>query len=108
AIEVGSRFGVSLQTDPTIQTAGVVREIAPQADEATRTRRTRITLQQPPEGFRLGTTVTAYLTTAADPRIRIPATAILEKEGKTFVWLIDEKQAAVSAREVKLEDRTNA
>ncbi|MCE3519504.1 hypothetical protein LXJ58_32655, partial [Escherichia coli] len=45
---------------------------------------------------------------AADPRIRIPATAILEKDGKTFVWLIDEKQAAVSAREVKLEDRTNA
>ncbi|MBA8880142.1 efflux RND transporter periplasmic adaptor subunit [Phyllobacterium myrsinacearum] len=107
-IKIGSKFGVSLQTDPTIQTSGVVREIAPQADEATRTRRTRITLEQPPEGFRLGTTVTAYLTTAADPRIRIPATAILDKDGKTFVWLIDEKQATVSTKEVRLEGRTNA
>ncbi|MGO4448025.1 efflux RND transporter periplasmic adaptor subunit [Phyllobacterium sp. TAF24] len=106
-IKIGSKFGVSLQTDPTIQTSGVVREIAPQADEATRTRRTRITLEQPPEGFRLGTTVTAYLTTAADPRIRIPATAILDKDGKTFVWLIDSKQATVSAKEVKLENRTS-
>ncbi|QND55057.1 efflux RND transporter periplasmic adaptor subunit (plasmid) [Phyllobacterium sp. 628] len=105
-IKIGSKFGVSLQIDPTIQAAGTVREIAPQADEATRTRRTRITLEQPPEGFRLGTTVTAYLTTAADPRIHIPATAILDKDGKTFVWLIDEKAATVVTKEVKLEGRT--
>lgn len=106
-IKIGSAFGVSLQIDPTIQAAGIVREIAPQADEATRTRRTRITLEQPPEGFRLGTTVTAYLTTAADPRIHIPATSILDRDGKTFVWLVDEKLATVSTREVKLEGRTD-
>ncbi|MEK1855127.1 MAG: efflux RND transporter periplasmic adaptor subunit [Phyllobacterium sp.] len=107
-VKVGSKFQVALQIDPVIRASGTVRQIAPQADEATRTRRTRITLEQPPEGFRLGTTITAYLTTAADPKIHIPATSILERDGKTFVWLIDENLGTASTKEVKLESRTDA
>lgn len=107
-VKVGSKFQVTLQIDPTIRTTGTVRQIAPQADEATRTRRTRITLEQPPEGFRLGTTITAYLATAADQKIHVPATAILDKDGKTFVWRIDRKLGTVSTRAVKLDGRTDA
>jgi RND family efflux transporter MFP subunit len=107
-VRVGSEFQVTLQIDPTIRATGTVRQIAPQADEATRTRRTRITLDQPPEGFRLGTTITAYLATAADSRIHIPATAILDKDGKAFVWLVDGKLGTISTREVKLDGRTGA
>ncbi len=107
-VKVGSKFQVTLQIDPTIRATGNVRQIAPQADEATRTRRTRITLEEPPEGFRLGTTITAYLATPADQRMHVPATAILDKDGKTFVWLIDGKLGAVSTREVKLDGRTDA
>lgn len=107
-IKVGSTFQVTLQIDPTIRTTGTVRQIAPQADEATRTRRTRITLEQPPDGFRLGTTITAYLATAADQRMHVPATAILDRDGKTFVWLVDRKLGIVSTRAVRLESRTDA
>jgi RND family efflux transporter MFP subunit len=107
-VKVGSKFQVTLQIDPSIRATGTVRQIAPQADEATRTRRTRITLEQPAEGFRLGTTITAYLTTAADPRIHIPATSILDGDSKTYVWLVDEKLGTVSTQEVKLESRTDA
>ena len=107
-VKVGSKFQVTLQIDPTIRTTGTVRQIAPQADEATRTRRTRITLEQPPEAFRLGTTITAYLVTAADQKMHVPATAILDKDGKTFVWLIDGTFGTVSTREVKLDGRSDA
>ena len=58
-LRTGLRFTVSLQLDPTIHVDGQVREIAPQADSVTRTRRVRITLNHPPENFRLGTTVMA-------------------------------------------------
>ena len=59
----GARFDIALQVDPSVRAAGSVREIAPQADPATRTRRVRITLDNPPESFRLGTTITASVTT---------------------------------------------
>ena len=67
-LRTGLRFTVSLQLDPTIHVDGQVREIAPQADFATRTRRVRITLNNPPENFRLGTTVMA--TVSGDKKLR--------------------------------------
>ena len=47
----GARFDVALQVDPSVRAAGSVREIAPQADPTTRTRRVRITLDQPAGEF---------------------------------------------------------
>ena len=60
-----ARFDIALQVDPSVRAAGTVREIAPQADPATRTLRVRITLDSPPESFRLGTTITAAVTMQA-------------------------------------------
>ena len=60
------RFDIALQLDPSMRAAGSVREIAPQADSTTRTRRVRITLDGPPESFRLGTTITATVSTVAN------------------------------------------
>ena len=44
---------------PRVRATGKVREIAPQADAATRTRRIKIALDDPPDEFRLGSTITA-------------------------------------------------
>jgi RND family efflux transporter MFP subunit len=82
-----------------------VREIAPQADSATRTRRVRITLENPPTNLRLGSTVTATLTTPTMPRIELPASALLERDGKTMVWVVDTATKTVSTREVRLASR---
>ena len=53
-------FDVLLQLDPSIIAQGTLREIAPEADQATRTRRIKIGLLNPPPAFRIGTTVTVW------------------------------------------------
>jgi len=105
SLHADARFDIALQLDPSVRASGTVREIAPQADPATRTRRIRITLENPPASFRLGTTITATLTTAASPHIELPASALLERDGKTMVWVVDPAANTVSAREVKVAAR---
>jgi RND family efflux transporter MFP subunit len=82
-----------------------VREIAPQADPTTRTRRVRITLDSPAKSFRLGTTITATVTTQASPGIELPATALLERDGKTMVWVVDPATRMVSTQDVTIAAR---
>ena len=76
---------------------GSVREIAPQADSSTRTLRVRITLADPPESFRLGTTINAAIN-AGFPGIELPVSALLERDGKTMVWVVDPATSTVSTR----------
>ena len=88
-LKPGTSFDVALQLDPAIRVAGAVREVGPQADAATRTRRVLITLPGATEVFRLGTTITARLVVPVAPIIELPISALLEKDGKAFVWIID-------------------
>jgi len=99
-LSVGLPFTVSLQLLPAVQVHGQIREIAPQADQATRMRRVRIALDDPPESFRLGSTVTARLSGGAGPILRVPASAILKKDAETFVWVIDAAASTVSLQQV--------
>ncbi len=104
----GARFDVALQLDPSIRATGSVREVAPQADPVTRTVRVRITLDKPPESFRIGTTVTATVTTQAAPGIELPASALLEKDGRTMVWTVDPAAKTVSTRDVTIAGRNGS
>ena len=102
-LELGSVFEVSLQLDPAIRTSGTVREIAPEADAQTRTRRVKITLESPPEAFRLGSIVTATATTDASPTISLPSTAILRQGERLSVWVVDPQADTVSQRDVVID-----
>ncbi|WP_411035704.1 efflux RND transporter periplasmic adaptor subunit [Shinella sp. BYT-45] len=95
AIAVGSRFRVSLQINPAVTVKGVVREVAPSADAATRTRRVKIALENPPDTVRLGTTITAELEGPDLTAIMVPETAVLQKDGKPHVWLVDGEKGEV-------------
>lgn len=99
---LGDTFDVTLQIDPSVKAAGKVREIAPQADATTRTRRIKITLDNPPATFRLGTTITAARRIAGSAGIALPATAILDKDGKASVWVVDPAAMTVATRPVTL------
>lgn len=101
-LRTGLPFTVSLLLNPSIRVDGQIREIAPQADSATRTRRVRITLNNPPETFRLGTTVTATLTASQNAILRLPASAILTENGKTFVWIVDPSTSTVSLHNIEI------
>jgi RND family efflux transporter MFP subunit len=101
-LSIGLPFTVSSQLDPTIHAEGQVREIAPQADSATRSRRVRITLNNPPDTFRLGTTVTATVSAGQSSILRLPASAVLAKDGETLVWIVDPSTSTVSLRKLDL------
>ena len=101
-LEIGLSFSVSLQLLPGVSAEGQIREIAPQADPATRTRRARISLIDPPPSFRLGATVTAKLSNGQKPVMRLPGSAVLAKDGENFVWVVDPASSTVSLNKVDL------
>jgi len=98
-------FIVTAEADPATRVKGQIREIAPQADLATRTRRVRITLVDPPLNFRLGSIVKAVAATDAGAEIELPSSALLERNGQTFLWVVDAATNKVSMREVKIGAR---
>jgi len=101
-------FSVAAQLDPSINTTAVIREIEPQAQSATRTRRARLTLASSPPGLRLGTAISVTLSSAIKPRIELPATALQEADGKTRIWVIDPQSKIVAPRDVSVTSRTDS
>lgn len=98
-------FSVAAQLDPSINTTAIIREIEPQAQSATRTRRARLTLSDTPDGFRLGTAISVTLSSAIKPRIELPLTALQEADGKTRIWVIDTQTKTVNPRDVSVVSR---
>ncbi len=86
--------------------AAAVRGVDPTADPTTRTRTVFLTLDDPPAAFRLGITIAVTLTQPVSPRIDLPATALLDKDGKSFVWVVDPAKSTVALREVTVAARS--
>ena len=80
--------------------AAAVRSVDPTADASSRMRGVFLTLDNPPDAFRLGITIAVTLTRPVSPRIDLPATALLDKDGKSFVWLVDPAKNSVALHEV--------
>ncbi|GJE56379.1 MULTISPECIES: efflux RND transporter periplasmic adaptor subunit [Methylobacterium] len=103
------RFTISLQSAPEITAMAKVREIAPFADQGTRTRRIKLTLIDPPTAFRLGATITVGLKRSTEPRFVLPPTALLEADGRASVWIVPEAAkdapAHVERRDVTVGER---
>jgi membrane fusion protein, multidrug efflux system len=104
ALSTGAKLVVQLQIDPSLQAEGFVREIAPAADTATRTRRVRLDLSSPPAEFRIGTTISATWTRPRTTFVDIPRSAVFEAGGKTNVWIVDPDKRAVQPRQVQIEE----
>lgn len=83
-------FTVVLQSAPEITARGRVREVAPFAESGTRTRRVRLTLEEPGPAFRLGATITVALERRIERRFVLPATALLDADGRRSVWIVPE------------------
>ncbi len=69
---------------------GSLRELAGDADPATRTYAARIAIKNPDAALRLGMTATVTLPgSARQGTFRLPLTALLDENGKHFVWVVD-------------------
>jgi membrane fusion protein, multidrug efflux system len=103
-LKPGAPFEVVLQLDPSVRAEAVVREIAPKADGATRTLRTKLSLIEPPDVMRLGSVITAIASDGSAPTIRLPASSIRTADGQASVWLVDMTAATVASRNVTIDD----
>lgn len=103
----GEPFAIWLQADPSVTANGRLREIAPQADASTRTRRVKIALDQSIDAFRLGATITVVppRRAASQDLFDIPASALLDRNGGTFVWLLDPQTMTVRTVQVEVVER---
>ncbi len=104
-ITVGAEYRLVLQINNKFQCMGKVREIAPQVDTKTRTSRVRISLTNPPEGFRLGATIKAFSLSDKQTNVYLPQTAILDRDGESFVWLVETTEKQVKRVPVKIVKR---
>jgi RND family efflux transporter MFP subunit len=91
---------VSLLSNPNISADGVVREIAPVADPATRTYQVKVTLKDPPEQMRFGASVVGRLKVATGPVVVLPAAALFDKAGQPAVWVVDAATGLVALKPV--------
>ena len=87
-LSLGQSFRAALQIAPDRIAHGLLREIAPQSDALTRTRRLKIGLSDPSELFRLGSTVTVIGEHGSVPVIVLPASVLFERDGKPTVWVV--------------------
>jgi RND family efflux transporter MFP subunit len=89
-IAVGQRATITLWAGPRAGTEGRIREIAGQADAASRTYAVRLAVSNPPPGMRLGMTATVAIRieegTAA---MLVPLTALAEADGAPVVFVVD-------------------
>jgi RND family efflux transporter MFP subunit len=108
-IAPGAAFDVALQVDERVRTSGVLREIAPEADSVTRSRRARISLENPPDTFRLGATVTVRSRSvhSATLAVRLPASAVIERDDRALVFVVDEAGGTVTETPVEVVGRSD-
>lgn len=88
---------------------GKLRELAPDADSVTRTYSARIAIQQPdPALLRLGMTASVFAPDVdGTGAIRLPLTAIVDRDGGRQVWVVNTETSRVEARDVKLGSAQN-
>ncbi len=91
---------IALTDDPKVKATGRVREVAPQANAATRTFEFKVGLIDPPEAMHLGSTVTGRIRLAPPPGVEVPASALTEADGHPAVWVVDPHDQTVSLRSV--------
>jgi len=93
---------IALTDDPKVKATGRVREVAPQADSATRTFQVKVGIIDPPEAMRLGSTVTGSIRLSAPPGVEVPASVLTEANGRPAVWVVDPQSLTVSLRTVDI------
>jgi RND family efflux transporter MFP subunit len=92
---------VRLADDPSVLAIGRIREVAPQADSATRTFEVKVGLTDPPSEMRLGSTVTGAMKFESEPTMTIPASALTSLNGQPAVWIVDPEKLTVSLRNIQ-------
>ena len=87
-------------SNPDLAVEGVVREISPVADPATRTYTVKVTLKNPPPQLRFGMSIGGRLKGHAAPVVALPLSALFEKNGSPAVWVLDQQSSSLTLRPI--------
>jgi membrane fusion protein, multidrug efflux system len=95
-LAVGQRAAITLWAGPDNSAEGRIREIAGQADAASRTYAVRVAVGNPPQAMRLGMTATVAIRINGEgAAITVPLTALTEAEGTPVVFVVDRAEKTV-------------
>jgi RND family efflux transporter MFP subunit len=94
---------VALLSNPNVTADGVVREISPISDPATRTYQVKVTLTNPPEQMRFGGSIAGRLKTSTVPVVVLPGSALFDRAGQPAVWVVDPAKGQVTLKTVVAE-----
>ncbi len=102
-LTLGQEAKIALWAGPRMSLEGRIREIAGQADAASRTYAVRIAVNTPPQTMRLGMTASVALRIdeEATPLV-IPVTSLFESGGGPAVFVVDQESKAVRQTAVTL------
>jgi RND family efflux transporter MFP subunit len=89
-------------SNPNLTVEGVVREISPVADPATRTYTVKVTLKNPPPQIRFGMSIGGRLKGPAALAVALPLSAVFEKNGTPAVWVLDQQSSRLALRAIEV------
>lgn len=102
-LAVGHGAAIALWAGSGQSTNGRIREIAGQADAASRTYAVRVAVASPPQAMRLGMTATVAIRIDGEgPAMVVPLTALTEAEGTPVVFVVDKEKKTVRRTPVKV------
>src|SRR3984893_17767198 len=87
-------------SNPDLTIEGVVREISPIADPATRTYTVRVTLKDTPPQIRFGMSIGGRWNGSSAPAVALPLSAVFEKGGAPAVWVFDQQSSSLALKPV--------
>ncbi len=87
-------------SNPNMAVEGVVREISPVADPATRTYTVKVTLKNPPPQLRFGMSIGGRLKRRGALAVTLPLSALFEANGSPAVWVLDQRSSSLTLRPV--------
>ncbi|MBX3606396.1 MAG: efflux RND transporter periplasmic adaptor subunit [Piscinibacter sp.] len=94
---------ISLWAQPGKVYAGTLRELAPDADRVSRTYSARVAVKDADAALMLGMTASVSAPDVEGTHaIRLPLTAIYNKDGQPLVWIVDPTSSRVATRPVQL------
>ena len=92
---------VRMWANPALAIPGVIREVSPVADPATRTYSVRVSIPNAGSDIKLGMTARVqFASKTATPQMRLPLTALFNEKSSSAVWVVE--KGAVKLAPVKV------
>lgn len=93
---------ISLLSNPTVEAAGVVREVSPAVDPASGTIRVKVAIPNTPADMQLGAAISGTVMAQGEPAVVLPWLSLTSRDGRPTVWTVDPKTNAVAPQTIEI------